>query len=290
MITRSASLADLAAITELHRRWDVAHFGAPEHDESEVREEFERVRSPAEDSRLVFDRDRLLAAAWRWSAEATLLVDPAVERGPLYDDLVGWLEEREVRAVEVLSSDERTRGAVIDRNWSYTRSTFELLRHCGPDWTIPAPAWPAAIRVRGYRPEDAAAVHRLIYVDAGWADVPGHHERDLAEWSAIFVTDAALPEHQVLAWRDDRLVGVALGRTYSGDVGWISQLAVARDERRHGLGRALLLESLRRYRSGGATSLGLGVQASNRSALRLYLDVGLRIDREWQVFEPPDVD
>jgi hypothetical protein len=36
----------------------------------------------------------------------------------------------------------------------------------------------------------------------------------------------------------------------------------------------------------GTTRLGLSVLAANRSALQLYLDAGLRIDREWQTFKP----
>ena len=36
----------------------------------------------------------------------------------------------------------------------------------------------------------------------------------------------------------------------------------------------------------GATSLGLSVQAENRGALKLYLGVGLRIDREWMEYVP----
>ncbi|MDT4911853.1 MAG: mycothiol synthase [Pseudonocardiales bacterium] len=287
MIVRSASMGDLAAITALQRRWDVAAFGDAEHDESEVREELERIRSFDEHSRLVFDGDRLIAAAWRWSTEATLLIEPGVDPQPLHAELLSWFEQQQARALSVLSTDERLRAALGARGWRHTRSTFELLRSTGPDWEIPEPAWDPGIVVGGYRAEDAAALYHLIYVDAAWADVPGHHPRAFDEWRDIFITDATVPEHQVLAWRGERLVGASLGRMYTGDVGWIAQLAVARDQRGRGLGRALLVESLRRRAVAGAKSLGLGVLAENRAALQLYLDVGLRIDREWQDFEPP---
>ncbi len=135
---------------------------------------------------------------------------------------------------------------------------------------------------------DLGAVHRLIYVDAGWADVPGHPDRPFDQWREIFVTDKEEPEQQVLAWRDGRLVGVSMGRIFSDGAGWVSQLAVAKSERGRGLGRALLLESLRRRVAAGATLLGLSVQAANRGAIGLYLDVGPRpIDREWQHCTPP---
>jgi ribosomal protein S18 acetylase RimI-like enzyme len=287
MIVRSASRDDLPAITELQRRWDEAAFGEPEHDESEVREELERVRSLPDHSRLVFDGDRLVAAAWHWSTEAAMVVDPDVDAVPIHAELLPWFEDQPKHALPVLSTDERLQSTLADRGWRYTRSVFELLRAPGPDWVIPEPQWDASVMVRGYRPDDGPAVHHLIYVDAAWADIAGHHHRDLSEWLDIFVTDATTPEQQVLAWRGDRLVGVAMGRMYSGDVGWIAQLAVARDAQGRGLGRALLLEALHRRADAGATALGLGVVADNRAALKLYLDVGLRVDREWRDFEPP---
>jgi ribosomal protein S18 acetylase RimI-like enzyme len=46
----------------------------------------------------------------------------------------------------------------------------------------------------------------------------------------------------------------------------------------------MLLEALHRRLAAGVTSLGLGVQATNRAALRLYLDVGLSIDREFRTY------
>lgn len=61
----------------------------------------------------------------------------------------------------------------------------------------------------------------------------------------------------------------------------------AKEERGRGLGRAMLLEALRRRVAGGATSLGLSVQATNRGALGLYLDVGLRVDREFRTYRAP---
>jgi ribosomal protein S18 acetylase RimI-like enzyme len=287
MIVRSATTDDVAAITALQQRWDVAMFGALEHDEDEVREELERVASLAEHSRLVLDGNELLAAAWHWSTEATLLTEPRADPAPLHAELLPWFERQGTRALSVLSADEMLRAALSARGWRHTRSAFDLLRAVEPDWRIPAPVWDSGLVVRELRRDDASAVHHLVYVDAAWADVPGHHARELAEWRQIFLSDAAVPERQVLAWRGDRLVGAALGRMYSGDVGWIAQLAVARDQRGRGIGRALLLEALRRWTAAGAVALGLGVLAENRGALRLYLDVGLRVQREWQDFEPP---
>ncbi|MDT4904895.1 MAG: mycothiol synthase [Pseudonocardiales bacterium] len=286
MITRSATADDLPRITELQRRWDTAWFGAPEHDESEVREDFERVTEPGVHTRLVLDGDRLLAAAWLWRTNATLVVDPAVEPVPLYADLLPWFEKQGTPEIEALSRDEKLRTAFDGRGWRHTHSTFELVRDLTPDWVLAEPVWDAGIVVRDLRPDDAEAVHRLIYRDAEWDAVPGHVARDFSEWRSLVLNEAAAPEQQVLAWRDDRLVGASIGRFFSDGTGWISQLAVAVPERGKGLGKALLLESLHRRRAAGASALGLGVEVENRSALQMYLGVGLTVDREWMTYAP----
>lgn len=287
MPIRPATLADLPAIAELQRRYDTAWFGAPELDEAEVGESFRRVDPLAEHSRLVVDGARVIAAAWWWETSATLLVDPAVDPRPVYAEVLPWFEGQHGPAVEAVSTDRRLVEALTARGWRHVGSSFEMIRAVSPDWVLGVPLWPAGINVRDFGHDDAEAVHRLIYVDAAWAEVPGHPDRAFADWRDIFMTADTVPEQQVLAWRDDRLVGVGMGRTFADNTGWVSQLAVAKGERGQGLGRALLLESLRRRREAGARALGLSVQAENRSALSLYLGVGLGVDREWQSYRHP---
>ena len=91
----------------------------------------------------------------------------------------------------------------------------------------------------------------------------------------------------MLARRDGRLVGVAVGRMFSDGTGWVAQLAVDRSEQGNGIGTAVMLESYARRRAEGATTLGLSVSATNRGALRLYESIGLRVEREWQTFHRP---
>lgn len=283
MQSRVATPADVPAIADLERRWEAAWFGAPEQDEHEVRENFDR----AEGSRVLVEADRMVAAAWRWGTETMLVVDPDVALEPIYADLLAWLAERPGTTASALSRDQAFRSALEDRGWRHANSAFELSRAFTPDWVIAEPVWPEGVAVRAYRDEDAPSVHRLIYVDSGWAEIAGHHERDFEQWRGIFANKHTVPAQQVLAWRGERLVGIAMGRTFADGTGWVSQLAVAKDERGHGLGRALLLEALRRRRDGGATSVGLGVSEVNRGALELYLRVGLEIKREWMEYACP---
>ena len=278
--SRPAVAADLPALVELQRGWEAHWFGAAESDEDEVRDSFDRVEPLERCSRLLFDGDRLVAAAWWWQPDETSLhVSPAADLPAVYDDVLPWFVDSGASRVEALNRDELLRGALVRHGWTHLLSQFELSRDATP---LPPPRWPQAVTTTTLD-DHADAVHRLIYVDAAWADVAGHRERELEEWRSIFVAGHD-PEQQVLAWHDGRLVGVALGKTFSDGTGWVSQLAVASDHRGRGLGTALLAEAFARRLAGGAVRLGLGVSAANPDALRMYLGLGLEIDREWMAY------
>ncbi|WP_426561470.1 GNAT family N-acetyltransferase [Angustibacter sp. McL0619] len=288
MRARPATLDDVPAILALQRRWDTHWFGAPENDESEVRQSLNRVEPLAGHSLLLLDdAGELVGASWWWSGDTRLIVDPAHAGDPAsLDVLLPWLRAGGVRALESLATDQVQESALVRHGWRYEMSAYELIRQVTPDWVLAAPDWPDGVRTSDLRPDDAPDVHDLIYRRAGWASVPGHSERDLAEWQGLFLDDEAPLDQQVLAWDGETLVGAALGHTFSDGAGWVSQLAVAQDQRGRGLGRALLLESLHRRVSTGATALGLSVSALNPDALRLYLEVGLVVDREWRTYLP----
>lgn len=280
---REATVEDIPSLAALHRAYDVAWFGAAEKDEDEVREEF----ALADVTCLVEAGGRVLGAGNRSRTSSSLVIDPAGDAGAALRLLVPWLVAGGARETDVLDRDEQLRAALEEAGWRHVRSAFELVRQVSQDWTPAEPEWPAGIEVRPFGAGDAQRVHALVYVDAAWSAVPGHNPRDFGEWRRIFVDGRAEHEAPVLAWRGDRLVGAALGRVFSDGTGWVAQLAVARDEQGRGLGRALLLETLRRRMDAGATSLGLGVMATNPGALRLYQDVGLEIEREWQIYAAP---
>jgi mycothiol synthase len=282
---RSATPADAPDVVALQHRWDTHWFGAAEHDEADVRAELRRAEPLADRSRLLLDGDRLVAAAWWWRPDdPTVLVDPETDTGAAARDLMAWLARGGADAVEVLSRDTVLRNVLADLGWVHARSQFELIR---PAEDLPPPGWPEGVAVSTLA-DDAEEVHRLVYEQAGWADVPGHTTRDLEEWRGLFVTGED-PSQQVLARLDGRLVGVAMGKVFPDGTGWVAQVAVHRDHQGRGLGSALLAEAFARRVAAGATQVGLGVSATNAGALRLYERLGLTIDREWMVYRhlPP---
>ena len=288
LTARAATRDDIPVVAALHRRADLAWFGAPETDESETAEEFDLAGDLAANSLLLFDGERLVGAALRFVTEAGLTVDPDADAPALYDHLLPWLEQRAVQQLEVLDRDTALRAALEAHDWTYRYSAFDLRRSYA-DWTPPEPVWGDGITARDFRPDDVAAVHHLVYVDAHWTDEPGHFPRPVPEWERLFLTGRAQDELPILARRGERIVGAAIGRTFSDGTGWINQLAVAEDERGHGIGTALMAAYFDRRRAAGATSAGLGVMASNRQALRLYERFGLRITREYLAYAPPAV-
>jgi ribosomal protein S18 acetylase RimI-like enzyme len=278
LTSRPATRVDLPALVALQQSWDEHWFGASQHDEAEVRAEFDRVDPLGRRSIVFHEDDQLAAAGWWWKDDdPTLLVDPGRDDRAVHDELLSWLEASGARHAEALSRDEGLCAALVRRGWEHWLSQFELLRGTG---RLPAPMWPEGVTV-GSLGDNAPAAYRVVYEESGWAEVPGHGSRTFAEWHGLFLAGED-PEQQVLACQGGRLVGVALGKTFSDGTGWVAQVAVPRDQQGKGLGRALLAEAFSRRVAAGATQLGLGVSAVNVDALRLYQSLGLEIDREWR--------
>jgi ribosomal protein S18 acetylase RimI-like enzyme len=162
----------------------------------------------------------------------------------------------------------------------HLRSSFSMARavSAGP---VPPAEFPNGVTVAPYRfGDDDQAVHRLIYIDAAWASVPGHAERDLDQWRDM----VRRCRSALLARRNRRPVGWVTSRVLASGRGSIDTLAVAIDERDRGLGRALLLHAFADLQLAGVRDLTLGVEAQNAAALGLYRSVGLEIEREWRIY------
>ncbi|MBA3742503.1 GNAT family N-acetyltransferase [Sporichthya sp.] len=129
-----------------------------------------------------------------------------------------------------------------------------------------------------------AVITLAVYVDAAFADVPGHVDRPMEVWQQMFTAENF---RGWIAHRDGRPVGWVIGRVQDDGTGWVYQLAVAVAERGSGLGRALVLHSFADLSAAGATDLGLTVQAANDRAIGLYRSVGLQVQKEWMVYSAP---
>ena len=276
---RPATPADRPALVELGLAEDAAWSTATPVSAEEAGE-FVDSCGPG----VIFERDGRVAgyAAAGEGGATMLLVDPGDDPVPALEALVAWLGERGHHEVDSDGRDARRIAWLEAHGFSHRRSFFDLQR--GIDPPLAPAAWPDGVEIARYRPgEDDEAVHALIYVDAAWAEVPGHTQRSLEAWRSKLTPEY----HGWIASRDGRPVGWVAGRVFPDGRGWVEQLAVARPARGLGLGRALLLHSLAELRERGATSLALGVQGENENATSLYRDVGFVVDREWRVYSRP---
>ena len=199
-----------------------------------------------------------------------------------FEALVAWLGERGHHELDSYGRDSRRIAWLEANGFTHRRSFFDL--QGGIETPLAPAVWPTGVAIARYRPgEEDEAVHALIYVEAAWAEVPGHTQRSLDAWRSTLT-----PEWRGwVARRDGRPVGWVAGRVFERRARRVEQLAVARCARGLGLGRALLLHSLAELQERGATSLALGVQGENENAIGLYRDVGFEVEREWRVYSRP---
>jgi ribosomal protein S18 acetylase RimI-like enzyme len=280
MTLRSAVDGDRDAVLALGVAEEAAWFGAAGVSAEEVGEWIDDEGGVTGGVVAVDDEDRVRGFASPGRREAVFLADPA-RTDALADELLPWLhEQRNIVELMTFAGDAARVTAFERHGLRHRRSSFTLTR---PDsgGPVPAAAFPDGVAVAPYRLGEAdEAVHRLIYVDAAWASVPGHAGRDLDAWR-----EKERPcRSMFLARRDGRPVGWVAGRLLDSGRGYINTLAVATGERGRGLGRALLLCAFADLRSAGARGLALDVEAENQTALGLYRSVGLEVEREWRIY------
>jgi ribosomal protein S18 acetylase RimI-like enzyme len=280
MTLRSATDSDRDAVLALGVIEEAAWFGEAEVSAEEVGEWVDDEGGVAPGVVAVDDSGRVRGFASPGRREAVFLADPAWTDA-LADELLPWLhEQRDVVELMTFAGDTARVTAFERHGLRHRRSSFWMARLDGAG-PVPAAAFPDGVDVAPYRLGEAdEAVYRLVYVDAAWASVPGHAERDLDAWRE----KERACRSMFLARRDGRPVGWVAGRLLDSGRGYISTLAVATSERGRGLGRALLLHAFADLQLAGAHGLALGVEAENETALGLYRSVDLEIEREWRIY------
>jgi mycothiol synthase len=277
---RSVAAGDRHAIFALGVAEEAAWFGQAEISAEEIGEWIEEEGGVASGVVAVDEAGNVRGFAAPGRHQAVLLADPARTR-VLTDELLPWLRERcEVVRLMTFAGDIPRVAAFERHGLRHLRSSFSMARadSVGP---VPAAAFPNGVKVAPYRfGDDDQAVHRLIYVDAAWASVPGHAERDLDQWRDM----VRRCRSAFVARRDGRPVGWVTSRVLASGRGSVDMLAVAISERRRGLGRALLLHAFADLQLAGGRDLTLGVEAENAAALGLYRSVGLEVEREWRIY------
>jgi ribosomal protein S18 acetylase RimI-like enzyme len=277
---RVATEADRDAVFTLGVAEETAWFGVPEVDATEVGEWIDEEGGVTSGVVAVDDGGAVAGFAAPGRNMSVFLADPG-RTDEAAEALLPWLLEHREKVELLTFAGDAARLAAFERHGlHHAHSSFTLSR---PDSAGPLPAaeFPDGVSVAPYDLGEAdEAMHRLVYVDAAWASIPGHIDRDLERW----IDSVQSSPLRFVARRDGRPVGWLSGRLMVSGRGWVDQVAVAADERGRGLGRALLLHAFAALEGQGATGLALGVQARNDAALGLYRSIGLEVEREWRIY------
>jgi len=90
---------------------------------------------------------------------------------------------------------------------------------------------------------------------------------------SIVVQMSVDPELFLGAFQNGRLIGSVIA-TFDGRRGWINRLATVPEERRKGVGKALIARAEKLLRQRGAMIIGAHVERENSASLRLFEDCG----------------
>jgi ribosomal protein S18 acetylase RimI-like enzyme len=135
------------------------------------------------------------------------------------------------------------------------------------------------LRLRGVTESDLPELHRLdkeVFQEHAYPYFALRQFYELYQ-EDLFVLDDGRTLHGYV------LAGVKPDRSRS----WILGLAIDQQWRRHGLGRWLMAESLRRLRAQGVGEVWLTVEPANSRAVDLYLSLGFtRVDHRPGYFGP----
>ena len=145
-----------------------------------------------------------------------------------------------------------------------------------PDAPLEPPQLPPSISIRPYQPgRDEQAAFQTV--EDAFGEWPDRDPSQFDDWAAMVLQRPGFEPWQLLLAVDD--IGDVVGVCYvviSGDSAFVSQLAVRRDRRGQGLGRALLLRAFAEGRRHGTRRAELSTD-SRTGALGLYLHVGMRV-------------
>jgi mycothiol synthase len=279
------SAADAAAVTSVWAACEQHDDGRVEVVEADVVAIFGRPSlDVARDTVGVREAGMLVAIGLQLGARITFVhVLPAYRGRGVGTWLMRWSQDAaraigaEVTAQEI-SQQERAAIALLEAD-GYTRRwdswAFELVLEREP----PAPALAPGYSIRDFAPgTDDRAAHEVI--QRAFSEWPEHEPQSFDDWAAMTLGRAGfVPAQLGLAVRDGDVVGAVLV-VEDGDEGWIDQLAVAREHRGVGLGKALLMHAFERTWRRGGRRCGLGTD-ERTGARGLYESVGMRVRKTY---------
>lgn len=277
---------DAPALVGLMHAYERVHLGRPFIELADIEADWQR---PSVDlafgSMGVFAGEEYLVASAEVSARrAEVFVHPDFCGLGLGTALIRWTEQvaERSRAAQPARSDRLvgqtvpvgdTGALALFARRGYTlRHTSWVLRLPDDVELAPVPL-PAGFVIRPAQRAEDAEVWRVI--EDAFNEWPGREPNSFEDWSAEVVRRPGFEPWQLLVVADaSQIVGACFVLLNDDKESWVQQLAVRRDSRGLGLGRALLTEAGRVARERGAGLFELNTD-SRTGALGLYEHVGM---------------
>lgn len=234
----------------------------------------------------VFDGEAMVGyAEVNASGRGDAAVHPAYRRRGIGTSLAGWMRGRTRELGGTVIGTPVPEGTAGDRlldklGWKVRWTSWVLALPEGVQ--IEQRRLPEGYSIRAATPAEYPAVHTVIE-DAflEWA------VRDREPYDDFLATTVLRPGFEAWHFRvvtdaTGGIVGSALVQVYGEPPieGFISRLAVRRDQRHRGLAQALLVDAFARAREHGATRAALSTD-SRTGALGLYQKVGMEVGDVW---------
>jgi mycothiol synthase len=296
--SRSAGPEDLDVVVSIFKACDLADVGVEDPVRDHIEDEWKQASSSGLAALLVEAPDAAVAGYAEvhgfnpeLSVEGFVRVHPDHRARGLGAALLGWTEERAAEMVPagatstlrnaIPGTDEPARRLLLASGYRQVRTFWHMVRALDDDVAAAAP--PDGITIRGYVPDDLDALYDAVEeaFSDHWGFEPYPREAYLEEM------ERADPALCGVALDGDEVVGGLFARLVEG-TGWIDMIAIRRPWRGRGLAKAMLLQWFGVLRARGARSVMLNVDPENATgAPRLYERVGMRVHREWRLFEKP---
>jgi len=294
---RPAGIEDLDAMVAVANAYDLADFGRPDTAPEHVAEDLRKAGFDAErDSWLVLDRRGQVTAFAAVGREGAVLdVFGRVHPGHVGQGIGTFLvEATEARAAElaverceslalhnaVTSTDAAARRLLDERGYALVRFFWHMERGLlRADLKLPGE--PEGIVIRPAEGEDELRAAREA-LDEAFAEHWMFEPEPFEDWR---VRLNGFSGATLLAMEGDEVAGVVTSMPTS-HAGWVEELGVREPWRGRGLGALLLRHAFAHLAELGSSEVRLNVDAGNATgATRLYERVGMRIRREWVVYE-----
>jgi mycothiol synthase len=278
---------DAAAVFELYATCEAMVQGEPDVELDDIVADWRRPSFDlGSDAVLVLEGGTLVAEAEVFKGRrAEVAVHPHSRNRGIGSALLDWTRRRASEVGSTMvgqttpDADEAARELFrangYEPMWSSWVLSYEI---DGP------PAPPELPDGYSFRPFEIGRDDREVYevVERAFGEWPDREPYAYGDWRALTVeTERFDPTLQIVIARGDAIVGTASTSDPGPQSdGWVHQLAVAREHRGLGLGRALLQRSFALFHEQGKTSVQLSTD-SRTGALGLYEHVGMRVVRSY---------